>query len=468
MLSAHLSVKEFFPNPAFWVMGAGFIVVACTVWLLVRKDNFGFFLIVFFCSHFAFADNQGGLWSYVVCAVFVITALLGHRSGISLSAVPGRTNILVMILFTSQFFGTIINPYGLIANIQATVVAVSQLLIFYFVASQKITSHNMKRLLSVCFLVVAWEFVIGVNQRYHWLITRSPLLPQMYRKEGVIASTPLGSFGNSELFSEYFCMALVLALVIVIHIKDLEELQAGLFRPLLICFMAPVAMILGTSRAAIILAVASICMIAAVNFLAVPSLKTMKRAVVLFSTLFVVGTAILAASSFISLDAITEKFSKLNPSKIDSGSIISGKGINRDTAYNAAFARFNSESWILGYGYNLPEKNTASMGLRKGSADFHSLYLSLPIYYGWIGAAAFVLILVGAAFRSFFYYMKYRKLDHWLVPFALGITVAWGVFILDEYKITVTRNPSYFFLFWMWLGLTHAVMNSLRNKGLEQ
>ena len=71
LAAAHLSVKALFSSPVLWLVGAAAITLAGVWWSVKRKDEFGLCLAMFACAHFAFADNQGGLWSYVLCAVFI-------------------------------------------------------------------------------------------------------------------------------------------------------------------------------------------------------------------------------------------------------------------------------------------------------------------------------------------------------------------------------------------------------------
>jgi hypothetical protein len=37
--------------------------------------------------------------------------------------------------------------------------------------------------------------------------------------------------------------------------------------------------------------------------------------------------------------------------------------------------------------------------------------------------------------------------------------------LMDQYKISVLRNPGYFMMFWFWLGMSIAVARSLRAHG---
>jgi len=97
LAAAHLCIKALFPNPVFWLFGGGVIVVAGSLWCIVRKDDFGFLLVVFACTHFAIASNQGGLWSYVLCAIVFLMILLRHNPAIRLSSVPRVTSALLFL-----------------------------------------------------------------------------------------------------------------------------------------------------------------------------------------------------------------------------------------------------------------------------------------------------------------------------------------------------------------------------------
>lgn len=72
-----------------------------------------------------------------------------------------------------------------------------------------------------------------------------------------------------------------------------------------------------------------------------------------------------------------------------------------------------------------------------------------------------MLLVVLTGCRIFIHYLKFLRSGNFLVPIAFGLSIVWGIFILDQYKISITRNPSYFLMIWMLLGLTHAVANSM-------
>jgi hypothetical protein len=165
-----------------------------------------------------------------------------------------------------------------------------------------------------------------------------------------------------------------------------------------------------------------------------------------------------------SLDEVLDKFGMLDTSSMNLKSIVSGESINREYNFETGTRRLGEASWFIGYGYNLPENNVESMrnkGNADESVDYHNLYLTLPIYYGWFGAIAYLLMVVGTWTRVFFCYLRSRKTNHFLVAVALGMSLLWGVMLVNEFKISFTRNPSYFMLTWFWLGWTHSVANTL-------
>jgi len=475
LVLAHLVVKEFFPNPAIWVIGSMSIFAIGVVWLLIKKDYFAFLLVLFVCVHFSFADAQGGLWSYVALSIFLAVALLRNRISIEFSSVSISATFFLLIFLMHQVFGLLLNQYSLISNIQAIIVTFSQVIIFYYCASQSMSEANIKRLLSVWFAVICWVSLMAFNQKYHWVITSSPLLPQRYRSlyDGYISgfdTIPAGSFQNSELFGEYFCFVFVIALIIAMHSTEFSRLRIKSVFPVITILLSLSLLVASASRSAVLLAIASaICLFITISVL-VPSFRSLVKVSVLLMILSFSGLLLWRYGDVVGMDEMLKDFKELNPAKITTESIASGKGINR--SFTGAYHLLSKKSWLLGHGYNLPENNTQSLGLRKGASDYHSLYICMPFFYGWGGSIAFVLFIIATGVRIFRSYFKSKGRSSALVPLSLGFSVIWCVFLLDQYKISVTRNPSYFLLIWILLGLTHALANTMQKdnhklKGLN-
>jgi hypothetical protein len=295
------------------------------------------------------------------------------------------------------------------------------------------------------------------------VITENPLMPQRYNLMGKIETVVAGLFTNSELCAEYFCFVFVFALIFAGYNKGIAALQINKVFPSLALIISLSMLVLSTSRAAMLLSAAAAFGIILVNLITVPSFKGLLRIFSFLIILFIVGGSTLLLSDFIGLDRVKDKFALLKPTKMNTQTIISGKETNRFTAFEAGFRRLDSKSWWIGYGYTLPENNMKSMGFNKHDIikDYHSLYLSLPIFYGWIGAASYLLLILITEGRIVTNYLTAKRFDHFIVPVAFGFSICWVIFLLNEYKISVTRNPQYFLLIWLLLGLTHSVANSI-------
>lgn len=462
--AAHLSVREFFPSPAFWIVGASIILTVSVAWIIARRSYFEVLLAFFACAHFAFADTQGGLWSYIFCAVLLVGALV-RSPDIRPSSVPRYVNVLIAVLVVHQILGMMLNSYLFVSNVQASVIFSSYILVFYVSASQTLTKPRLRQLLTTWFVLAFYCFLVGLNQRYHWIVTASPLVPHLVYREGLVATTvtvPAGPFKNAELFGEYFSMVFAFSLVMFTYSKELVSLRIKRIFPLLMIVLSSAAIVMGAARAAVILASIVIVFLLLFNLFVLGTGKAIKRALVLVLVVCLAVGIIAGLRSSLFVGEMTKKMSLLRPSEVTIENILSGKSIHRGELIEAGLRRLNQASWWIGYGYNIPENNHRSLGLSIGSAkDFHNLYLAIPMYFGWLGAAAYILLIAGSIARVSLAYFRQRHRSSPYLPVALGLAIIGVVFLLDEYKIDVTRNPNYWFMTWMLLGWMHSVANAL-------
>lgn len=459
---AHLAVKTFFPHPAFWLVGAAGIVAAGTWYLLKYNDVPGFFLTLFVCCHFTFADQQGGLWSYVICTVPLATLCVNSRMlFFRIKSLPKSINFLMVIFITHQLLGLLFNNYSTISNIQSLVVTSSQVIFLYACSSIIMSTQQIKRIISVWFFTLSWIFIIAINQKYHWIVTKSPLLPQRETKLFTLATLPSGSFGNSELFSEYFCFIFIFSFAFLIFREKIKKIQLNILYSLSALFFSIFSLLMGGSRSAIILSIFS-SFIIIFFYISNATVKNIsKNFFIIIILTFCVVITIFQSGKYFSIHETIDDFSKLKNAKISFKSIGRGESINRSTTFEIGFQRLGEKSWWIGYGNNLPENNRESMGVT-GSifSDYHSLYLQLPIFYGWIGSMSYILIVLLTAKRAFLCSLRAINSNNVISIISFIFFILLVAFLLDQYKISATRNPSYFLLTWFLLGLTHAIINS--------
>lgn len=468
---AHLAVKAFFPNPAIWLVGLLSMLGTGAFWLTWKNDDFEILLALFVCFHFPFADQQGSVWAYLVFSLFIIRLVTGRNHELSMGSIPFILSLCTIIFLFVQLIGSILNPYSFVSNIQASIIACSHIFMFYWAASQKLSLTNTRRFLSVWFSLVIWLFIINLNQKFHWISTESPLLFHSGKIADVFKSTPVGSFQNSELNAEYFCFLFIFSLIVIIFSDSAKKIKLNRTWYISGLLISTVALMWGGSRAAIILALFGLLYIVVFDFIIIPSFSGFRRFAVFIALIPFLCLLLYMMSVTSSLDSMIEDFKQTDTAGLSVENVISGQGINRGALFDMAMTELSKKSRWLGSGYNIGENNRKSLGIeKKALSDYHSLYLSLPFFYGWIGSLAYLLIVIGTLLRIYlvYIYMRAKKNDHFLSALALGFSLMWMVFLVDQYKISVTRNPSYFLLTWFFLGITHAVANTIRDETTNQ
>jgi O-antigen ligase len=475
LLAGHLLLKEYMPNAAIGVMGFLFLVVMFSYVVLVRRDLFAFTLIVYICSHFSYADNQGGLWNLLAFGMLVSYALIGRRGERFRRSDPLVSALLIVLVLFNVFGWVIKNPVPLITKVSGATAFLSYILMFRMVSNLRMTEERVRAFFVVTALMLLVSLVIALNQRYAIFNFNTPLLGAYSAEHGRItygSTNAQGPFRNSELFGEYAVLMLALLIPLLSSTATQRSLRMKVHTILLMVLASGAAILLTSTRAAAILAVVVIAInyfTFAVRPLAV--LDAVRRQVWL---ILVVAVSLPIVGVFVGLKSLGEDFAEIADREFTIGSVVSGEAINRGPLIKHALDRLSGESWIIGHGYGTPRSNrwawfdidsTTRTTMPQG---YHNLYLSLPMVYGWLGSLAFIALILLTGFRAFTHTLRYRRRRNYLVALSFGFVVFWLVFLADQYKISILRNLNYHMLFWIWLGLTHATLRTLREEGTKQ
>ncbi len=467
-LAGHLLLKYYMPNVAFG--GVGFLLVGLIFYyvLFVRRDPFGFVLVVYVCSHFSYADNQGGLWNLMAFGIAAPYILLNQRRK------EFRRQDLVMYVLLGIFilwnvFGWALkNPVPIIPELQGIAAFFGFILVFHLTNNMVITKERFRLFLTVTFFMLLYQFVVAVNQRYAILKLNTPLLGG-YSEEGTTiihaVTSSVGTLNHFELFGEYGALTTCLLVPLLSSSYTQRDLRFGSNRIVIMIFLCLSFIMLATNRSATILFILAIVFYYLILplriFSSIDRIGRQLKLVTAFAVLLPV------AGIYVGLHSLEAKFATLEGEKISVSGVISGQDINRGTLITEGLDRLEQGSWWVGYGYGIPRSNRWAWfnvdpeRQRIALADFHSLYLSLPELYGWVGAFAFVAMIVVTWSRSFSTAMRYRRRKSFLLALAVGFAFFWGVFLANEYKISILRNPDYQMLFWIWLGLSNAIIKSI-------
>ncbi|MHB1529472.1 MAG: O-antigen ligase family protein [Acidiferrobacteraceae bacterium] len=461
-------MKYYMPNPAFG--GLGFVLVGLIFYylLFVRRDLFGFILVVYICSDFTFGNNQGGLWNLMAFGISAAYLLAGPRR----ERFPQSDRLMMILLgifILWNVLGWVVrNPMPMIPELQGIAEFFGFILMFYLASNVPITKERVRLFLVVTTVLIFYQLLVMLNQRYPLIRWNTPLLGS-YTAMGSILSQPvlpsLGTFLHAELGSEYGALQVSLLVPLLSSSLTQRELHCGSNRIVAMIMACLFFMILTDNRSGIVLFVLAI--IAYLLVLPMRLFTSIDRVGRQFRLVMAAALLIPMIGAYVGLSGLEHRFQSLSGEKVSIGRIVSGKDINRGATESHALHRIGGSSWFIGYGSGIPRSNVwALLGHDPDKygvpAAFHSLYFSLPELYGWIGSLAFVTMIVVTLARSARVSLRYRKRKSVLIVLSVGFTMFWGVFLTNEYKISMMRIPNYEMLFWIWLGLSNSVIKTIR------
>ena len=474
-LAAHLLLKYYMPNAASG--GIGFLLVSlilCYV-LFVRRDLFGFILVVYICSHFSYANNQGGLWNLITFGILAIYLVVNpRREGFRRHDNVMNTLLWIFVLWNALGWG-LKNRVPIFDEFLGIATFFGFILMFHLSSNLVITKERFRLFLVVTSVMLPYEFIVDIIQRYKLSSWNTPLIGAYSEQGSTITYANTNAWGtlvHFELMGEYGVLLACLLIPLLSSSFVQRELRFGSNKIVAMIFFCLAIIMLATNRSATVLFV----LMVAVYYLVLPMRiyaaidrvgRQMKLVLAFAIMLPFVG-------AYIGLHNLEEKFATLSGEKISVEGVVSGEDINRGATMAMGLHRLQQESWWVGYGFGIPRSNVwAFYGVDPqehdiGTAGFHSLYLSLPELYGWIGSLAFLAMILVTAFRSFSVSMKYRRRKSFLIVLAAGFAMFWGVFLINEYKIDILRNPNYHMLFWIWLGLANSVTKTIRYDRQEE
>jgi hypothetical protein len=273
----------------------------------------------------------------------------------------------------------------------------------------------------------------------------------------------MGTFGHYELLGEYSTLMTMLLIPLVSSRFSRKNLRLPLFLLNLIVLAFLIIIILSETRSSVILVCIGVCAYMALfPVLRIGAIDDRRGFVILMA---IVVISVASLWDVIGGEYLWRRLSEIDVGSTSLSSIESGETLNRYAAYSVGVERIGQMDWIFGFGSGIPESNRMAWFGPRGSnfEDFHSLYLSLPPLYGWLGAAGFVLLVAVTAGRCFRASIEYRREVHYLQPLCLGMAVLWVMFLINEYKINITRLANYQMMIWIWLGLTDAVVSTIDN-----
>lgn len=457
LLIANFTLKTLYPSPAIWITATLAFFIYSYVNFINKKNLTYFILFILFASHFSIGQNQGGLFNILLFTGVLIRLLTGDISLIqNIRKVPILLNSLILALFFLQLLSSFLYNTGSFSQqLFGDISFISCILVFYYSINLS-KNEYLQILIKVIVYLAIYNLLIAINQRFFGIFINSPLVPLVIQEQGYLSTASSGTIGSSALFGEFYAIVFIFLFCIKYLTSYGQILKSRILT--IGVFASIFNIVLSNSRSTVILAAGMIVVISLVLLIKKRELSPLFKMSVSLLFIFLIG-------SYIGVfDVIASKLQQIDFANITFQGISSGEDINRGIIFTNGIKRLTENSWFLGNGYGVFETNAQAwfgeFGFSfygKGSElyDIHSLYLALPMLFGWIGTVCFIVIMlyIIIKLRSS---LKTTSIHKYGLVF--GLMLVWFVFLINEYKVNATALPNYFLLIWSLLGLSLGVI----------
>ena len=449
------------------VMKAGAVTGIIAIFFMTLKSRhyFSFLMLLFITSHFVYINQIGGLYNLAAITSLMLL-LIFDPSGIRLrnSSFPVFFKTLIAILFIFQLLSVVGgNDFGVLSKVMGLLVFSTLVILFYFASKVALTDHHLKAFLIIISIMTGYMFLVSLNQKYLFLPYNFPFIP-IYDQEaqfefGLTRSS--GTLLNFEAYAEYSLSVIALLLPGVLT-GSLKKWGSTIYRMLLISVLiAVMAIVLSGTRSSILLLVALVGMVFFFT-------KKIRKAVLfLFLLLLVSGYGINTYFPFIDLDIFRKRSEDINFSNLSLAKILKGEDINREETFSLALDRIEKKGGLIGGGYysSSEEYSTVHFGSETASyLDFHNLYLSSIVIWGYIGALVFLLLFVLSIVKGIKSYSNARRGPPLYRDLLLGFNLLFFLLLINQLKIQFFREVNYFMLILILLAIYHTLASKVNTR----
>lgn len=463
LIIAHGAYNTLVPN--LLINLVTLVIIVFFIFLKYTNKNriYETIIVLYFCSHFSILNKWGGLF---VLTTFLIFSFYSIK-GIKIPNNDKPVNLLVFIFIIMNVFGWLFKnkmPNGIL--ILGIVTLFAYIMIFYITKNILIDKKQINILLNVIIFLLFYQLIISINTYFAVIKTDlTHLLPTPENRFGQNYMT--GTFAHSEIFGEYSLLMFLFLLPFSFSNSCVSSFGIKRRTLLIGLVIAAINVALSASRSAFGLLFLGVVVF---FFLTGFNLKIKIKNIFIYGTVFL--AIIFSLWKPLKLNFVVQRF--IDPKRgapiiSDEGfDLITGEGTAREGAFAYFWVRFPEEKWWIGYGWGIPESNRIAWfkdpDIRR--SDYHSLYLSIIILYGYIGSLAYVFLIILTT-RRMFKVLKTKKADYHLKIAASAFFLLLLFLIINQYKVSLLRMPHYHLITWLWLGFSNAIYYTFKKRNYE-
>ncbi|MBI3626426.1 O-antigen ligase family protein [Candidatus Uhrbacteria bacterium] len=313
--------------------------------------------------------------------------------------------------------------------------------------------------------MIAYNFVVSVNQHYLILKLSTPLLgldELLFYK----TTNSYGAFGSGSNSAQFSLMMLAFLTPLACSSVAKDKLRINAFHFVITAMLCVLNIVLATMRAA---ATETFMIVVFYSIMfTIFYRRSFKYSKYLYTFSFMLVLLVTTVGALVNFDNLITKFQRVT--SVDTEGLETGKSINRGEIWAYGANLLSKDSYWIGYGHGVFQSNNLAWGGRllpdgvhvEGGGHLHNLYLALPTLYGWTGSAAYMLLFLSTVWRLF-KAVKKNSFTHPMVMACLGFLMSVVLFLIDEVKAgNAVQHINYPMIAWIWLGLANAAVRTLR------
>jgi O-antigen ligase len=442
------------------VMIAGLFFVS-----LYREHYFSFLMQLFICNHFMFGYESGGI--YNALASFALIAYLIFYPGRFQPVSSGGKliGILLPALAVIQVLSVLNNESAFSAKLGALFVFGNILFLFYYTTKIRISADDYISFVKITCLFTLYSFCAALNQKFTFF--QSPFFffpsldPEAEYEYGIPRS--IGTLSNFEFYAEY-SLGLIALLTPAILSGSASRYNSRLSYLLgLVVFVNMLAIILSGTRSSMLLLPMLILLIC------FALRRRLSFKIVFSSVSFLAIFLILNLNfKFIDLDVFSKRSQGVDMKKLTFAKIISGEEMNRGSIFAYGIKKAGQSALLYGEGYFSKRSEYVKVHFDNEGTDaipdYHNLYMSAIVIWGYLGAILFVSIFIVAVIRAIKLYRRIAHMNHFLIDLLLGFTFLFVFLLINQFKIEFIRDTNYFMLILILLAVYMSLINLLSGK----
>jgi O-antigen ligase len=441
---------------------AGIGIVFIFSGTLFKGDFFSALMQLFICNHFAFASEYGGIYNWLFASSLIIFFIVGKRKEIHLKS---SFNSIVKFCLAGLIVIQLLSVIG--GNDFATskkIIAILSFLIvaslFYFSSSIKLDNYDYSRFLIVICIFFIYMFIASLNQRLLFITSNYPFFPRYddTTKFELDITRSRGTFQNYEAYAEYSLLIIALLLPGVLS-GSFKRIDTKLY---ILClftiFLGVFSIVLSATRSSILL-------LPVLIFIILYNSKKIKANSLLLIG-FLIGLFLIGNSFFkiVDFSVFSKRSEDMNVNSLSLSKVFSGEQINRGPLFSLGIKKIKRNGGLIGGGYfTSPEEYQAVHFGNDYSEydDYHNLYLSIIVMWGFIGALLFISIILSLHFKGVRLYRRVKRNSSLPNDLLLGFNTMFILFLINEFKIQFNRQVNYFTLILILLAIYSSLIRQI-------